>query len=366
MRFEQQIRACSRPAATAALIVCLFASGRPVSASGQNPAPQQIPTPAQAAVVGAQGPQLQITADEAVKMALENNLGIQGQRLSPQIQALLLSQTRATYAPLLFSNTTKNSTSNPPQHFPGRQRLHHQRGCPEQHGYPAISEMGRGPLLGVDRRLAEHDQRPNRCLQPAPVVELQFELHAAAAAGFLDRQHPPAVADRPEAAGDRGRAAPAEGHADRPRRPDRVLRSARRDRPAGCLAQVAGARQRVAQEQPETRRRRDDSSHRHRRSAGGGVAQRRGGDHQRGADQEPRGRAADAHPEPGSAGLLDRADHAGRPAGADAAGGGRRRRRSGTRSTGAPISCRRASSSSRPTSASGSRRTSGCRGSTRS
>jgi outer membrane protein len=52
-----------------------------------------------------------------VKMALENNLGIQAQRLSPQIQALLLSQTRATYAPNLFSNTTKNSNSSPPSSF---------------------------------------------------------------------------------------------------------------------------------------------------------------------------------------------------------------------------------------------------------
>ena len=117
MRFDQQISAYSRPAAIAALILCLFASGRPVSASGQVAGAPQTPTPAQAAVIGAQGPLLQITADEAVKMALENNLGIQGQRLSPQIQALLLSQTRAAYAPLLFSNTTKSSTSNPPQNF---------------------------------------------------------------------------------------------------------------------------------------------------------------------------------------------------------------------------------------------------------
>ena len=40
----------------------------------------------------------------------------------------LLSQTRATYAPLLFSNTTKSSNSNPPQNFLGGQRLRHQRG----------------------------------------------------------------------------------------------------------------------------------------------------------------------------------------------------------------------------------------------
>jgi outer membrane protein len=116
MRFKQQISAYSRHAAIAALILCVFASGRQVSASGQNPAAPQTPTPAQAAVMS-QGPLLQVTSDEAVKMALENNLGIQAQRLSPQIQALLLSQTRATYAPLLFSNTTKNSNSSPPSTF---------------------------------------------------------------------------------------------------------------------------------------------------------------------------------------------------------------------------------------------------------
>jgi outer membrane protein TolC len=116
MRFEQQISAYLHSAAIAALILCVFASGRQVSASGQNPAAPQTPPPAQAAVMS-QGPLLQVTSDEAVKMALENNLGIQAQRLSPQIQALLLSQTRAMYAPLLFSNTTKNSNSSPPFNF---------------------------------------------------------------------------------------------------------------------------------------------------------------------------------------------------------------------------------------------------------
>jgi outer membrane protein TolC len=116
MRVEQQLSACLRVAAAAALILCVFASGRPVSASEQAQAPQ-APTPGQAPAVAAPGPLLQVTSDEAVRMALENNLGIQAQRLSPQIQALLLSQTRATYAPLVFSNTTKNSNSNPPSNF---------------------------------------------------------------------------------------------------------------------------------------------------------------------------------------------------------------------------------------------------------
>jgi outer membrane protein TolC len=117
MRFEQRISASLRPAATAALVFVLFASGRPVFASEQAPAGQPQPPAAQLPPVAIPGPQLQITADEAVKMALENNLGIRAERLNPQMQALAVAQTRANYAPILFTNSTKNSNSNPPQNF---------------------------------------------------------------------------------------------------------------------------------------------------------------------------------------------------------------------------------------------------------
>jgi len=116
MRLKQQIPACLKPAALAA-VTCVFAFDGGVSAFEQSPpapAPVQAPAPTP---TSAAGPQLQITADEAVKLALENNLGIQVSRLSPEIQAMLLAQTRATYTPILFSNTTKNSNSNPPSNF---------------------------------------------------------------------------------------------------------------------------------------------------------------------------------------------------------------------------------------------------------
>ena len=215
MRFEQQIRACSRPAATAALIVCLFASGRPVSASGQDPAPQQIPTPAQAAVVGAQGPLLQITADEAVKMALENNLGIQGQRLSPQIQALLLSQTRATYAPLLFSNTTKNSNSSPPSTFLDGNDFTTNAGVRNNTGIQQLLKWGGGRYsASIDGSRNTTSVRTD-AFNPRLSSNFNLNFTQPLLRDFSDRQHPPAVADRPEAAGDRGRAA----RSSRSRRP---------------------------------------------------------------------------------------------------------------------------------------------------
>jgi outer membrane protein len=112
MRFEQRIRPVVRGAGAVALAVCLSVSGRSLSASEQAPQP----TPASPAQAPA-GPELKLTADEAVRMALENNLGVQASRLSPEIQAMALAQTRSTYAPTLFSNTTKNSNSNPPTNF---------------------------------------------------------------------------------------------------------------------------------------------------------------------------------------------------------------------------------------------------------
>jgi len=118
MRFEQQISACFKPAAVASLALVVFAFGRPVFASGQAPAPQQQPStvPATQGVVS-EGPQIQISVDDAVRMAMENNLGIRAERLSPQMQALAVNQTRAAFVPVIFANTTSNSNSNPPQNF---------------------------------------------------------------------------------------------------------------------------------------------------------------------------------------------------------------------------------------------------------
>jgi outer membrane protein len=112
MRFEQRIRPVVRGAGVAALAVCLSVSGRHLSASEQPPQAPPSVSPGQAP-----GPEMKLTVDEAVTMALENNLGVQASRLSPEIQALALTQTRSTYAPTLFSNTVKNSNSNPPTNF---------------------------------------------------------------------------------------------------------------------------------------------------------------------------------------------------------------------------------------------------------
>lgn len=124
MGVMQQIQGMRRTRTAVALALGLLAGGGVPAAAGQAPAspvaPGQPPatvTSGQAPVSPPQGSQFQITADEAVRLALENNLGIRAGRLGPQVQALILSQTRASYAPTLISSIAKNSSTTPPEDF---------------------------------------------------------------------------------------------------------------------------------------------------------------------------------------------------------------------------------------------------------
>jgi hypothetical protein len=114
MRLNRQISARFVAAASVAGIVVVSGSGRPVFASEQQP-PAGPPVASQPAAP--EGPQLSITADEAVRMALENNMGIQTERLAPQIQSLAVARAEGAYAPLLFSNFSRSSNTSPPTDF---------------------------------------------------------------------------------------------------------------------------------------------------------------------------------------------------------------------------------------------------------
>ncbi len=116
MRVKQQVSTSQRLLAPGAF-VCLLAFGGSLSASAQVLAPTQRPSSAQSgstADPAAQGPALSISPDEAVRLALQNNLGIQAERLAPEIQTYLVSQARAAFAPTLFSTTTKRNSTSPP------------------------------------------------------------------------------------------------------------------------------------------------------------------------------------------------------------------------------------------------------------
>lgn len=114
MRLRLKTLASLKPAATVALALSVSASGRVVFASEQQ-APQQAP-PATTTPAPAQpsGPQLQLTVEDAVRLALENNLGIRAEKLGPQISTYAVAQARAAFAPRLFSTTTKRNSTSPP------------------------------------------------------------------------------------------------------------------------------------------------------------------------------------------------------------------------------------------------------------
>src|SRR5262249_33942466 len=57
------------------------------------------------------GPVRQLTADEAVKLALEQNLGLQIERINPEIQDVSVAQSRSFWAPQLTSSLSTNSTN---------------------------------------------------------------------------------------------------------------------------------------------------------------------------------------------------------------------------------------------------------------
>src|SRR5512134_1764804 len=100
MRFKQQIPARFKALALLAAAACVFATGREVSASGQGPATtldaaaSALPAPGQAAPqqppaappsADSGGPTLALTVEDAVKMALQNNLGLEAERLGPEV-----------------------------------------------------------------------------------------------------------------------------------------------------------------------------------------------------------------------------------------------------------------------------------------
>lgn len=109
--------------ATAAFLVAnLSVSGTELFAAGQMQAP--APRGQSSAVQGmpAQpapqtGPVRRLSVEDAVAMALEQNLNLRAARLDPQIQDLSVAQARAAYAPNLFSTFATSSNESPSQSF---------------------------------------------------------------------------------------------------------------------------------------------------------------------------------------------------------------------------------------------------------
>ena len=92
------------------LAFALTVAGTPLSVSAQNgqtvPNPQAPTTPAPSV--------RRLTVEDAVKLALENNLGVQVARINPQVQDYSVVQARANWAPTLSSSFATNSSTQAP------------------------------------------------------------------------------------------------------------------------------------------------------------------------------------------------------------------------------------------------------------
>ena len=103
-----------KPACVAVVLASTLSGfGVPVFASEQQQQPTQ-PQPTATAAPQPAGPELRLTVDEAVRLALENNLAVRAEKLGPQIGTYGVAQARAIYNPSLFSTSTKRESTSPP------------------------------------------------------------------------------------------------------------------------------------------------------------------------------------------------------------------------------------------------------------
>lgn len=94
-------------ARAAAAVLCSAAVSVPASAQPAAATPAPAPS----------GPVRQLTVDEAVRLALEQNLALRVERINPEIQDQNVLQARTAWAPTLTGNFFYNNTDTPPDSF---------------------------------------------------------------------------------------------------------------------------------------------------------------------------------------------------------------------------------------------------------
>ena len=175
-------RFCAHPAAVA------LAATTWLSVFGVAPVRAQTPAaPAQSDI-------RRISIDEAVALALENNLDLQVDRITPQIQDLTVAQARSGYTPVFRSNIDWNDQTQPPASLlAGNASQIVGNNSSYDFGFGGFNSWGGNYSLALQQRASDYQQHFHQ-LQPAARLEHQRELHAAAAAQLQDRRDAPAAA----------------------------------------------------------------------------------------------------------------------------------------------------------------------------
>ena len=264
MRVKAQVSASVRVVCAAALAIGMFASGPALSASGQAQTPAQ---PAQSKPLNAAAAPtiLKITPDEAVRMALENNLGVQADRLGPQIGTYGVAQARAAYGLTLGSLTTTRSATQPPTDFlNGGDTVLTNDSFRTNAGIQQLVPWGGGRYtFGIDASRVT-TSNPTGVFNPQLDSSLAGSYTQPLLRNFTLRQRPAEPGHQPQESGNRRPPAPADADADLARRSQLLLQPRQRDWPAAGRAEVARAGADLAQEQPEESGARHDRADRHR------------------------------------------------------------------------------------------------------
>ena len=116
------------------ILACALVVGASSSGFGQSPAQQPAPAPAQPAPaqdpvqvppkptasakgLDPTGPVRRLSIDEAVKLALEQNLGLQIERFNPELQDWNTAQVLSNYTPVFGAGVFTQSQDSPPNSF---------------------------------------------------------------------------------------------------------------------------------------------------------------------------------------------------------------------------------------------------------
>jgi outer membrane protein TolC len=125
MPFETRplVRAALAAALIAGVVTSAHAQATPPTptqnpAPAQNPAPTQTPAPtAESPATAPTGPVRPLSIDEAVQLALKQNLNLQIERLNPQVQDYSIAQALANYTPVFGGGIQYNNQQQPPSSF---------------------------------------------------------------------------------------------------------------------------------------------------------------------------------------------------------------------------------------------------------
>ena len=122
-----------------------------------------------------------MTIEEAVRLALENNLGIQISRFNPQVEDLNVAQAQTAWTPSLTNTLQSTSTDSPNNKFlaGGQGLATSDDRVPQHHGRPAAAEVGRQLHRRLGRLAPDHQQLLHHLLAAAalePVAQLDQPL----------------------------------------------------------------------------------------------------------------------------------------------------------------------------------------------